>query len=213
MNVSRMNKGIRRREKEGATYRHLGDRSRTRMRTVVALTHHAARFTAAHLCSVHSVFDEQASPLATLLFWAECMLGAEFKLPSIISEEESADRKAPISLKLEIPYFTVSGIQECMLGAEFKLPSIISEEESADRKAPISLKLEIPYFTVSGIQECMLGAEFKLPSIISEEESADRKAPISLKLEIPYFTVSGIQVRHLKVIEKSGYQPLPWVEV
>ncbi|WOG95342.1 hypothetical protein DCAR_0414657 [Daucus carota subsp. sativus] len=62
-----------------------------------------------------------------------------------------------------------------------------------------------------GNKECMLGAEFKLPSIISEEESADRKAPISLKFEIPYFTVSGIQVRHLKVIEKSGYQPLPWV--
>lgn len=43
------------------------------------------------------------------------MLGAEFKLPSIISEEESADRKAPISLKFEIPYFTVSGIQVCIL--------------------------------------------------------------------------------------------------
>ena len=32
-----------------------------------------------------------------------------------------------------------------------------------------------------------------------------------VKFEIPYFTVSGIQVRYLKIIEKSGYQALPWV--
>ena len=32
-----------------------------------------------------------------------------------------------------------------------------------------------------------------------------------VKFEIPYFTVSGIQVRYLKIVEKSGYQALPWV--
>jgi Adaptor complexes medium subunit family len=32
-----------------------------------------------------------------------------------------------------------------------------------------------------------------------------------VRFEIPYFTVSGIQVRYLKIIEKSGYQALPWV--
>lgn len=35
--------------------------------------------------------------------------------------------------------------------------------------------------------------------------------PIRVRFEIPYFTVSGIQVRYLKIIEKSGYQALPWV--
>lgn len=34
---------------------------------------------------------------------------------------------------------------------------------------------------------------------------------LQVKFEIPYFTVSGIQVRYLKIIEKSGYQALPWV--
>ena len=34
---------------------------------------------------------------------------------------------------------------------------------------------------------------------------------MQVKFEIPYFTVSGIQVRYLKIIEKSGYQALPWV--
>ena len=34
---------------------------------------------------------------------------------------------------------------------------------------------------------------------------------MTVKFEIPYFTVSGIQVRYLKIVEKSGYQALPWV--
>jgi AP-1 complex subunit mu len=40
--------------------------------------------------------------------------------------------------------------------------------------------------------------------------SMNRAAPINVKFEIPYFTVSGIQVRYLKIMEKSGYQALPW---
>lgn len=62
-----------------------------------------------------------------------------------------------------------------------------------------------------GNKEYLLRAEFRLPSITSEDAAPDRKAPIRLKFEIPYFTVSGIQVRYLKIIEKSGYQALPWV--
>lgn len=42
-------------------------------------------------------------------------------------------------------------------------------------------------------------------------EETERKPPINIKFEIPYFTVSGIQVRYLKIVEKSGYQALPWV--
>ncbi|XP_060170650.1 AP-1 complex subunit mu-2-like [Lycium barbarum] len=62
-----------------------------------------------------------------------------------------------------------------------------------------------------GNKDYMLRAEFRLPSVISEDTPPDRKAPIRVKFEIPYFTVSGIQVRYLKIIEKSGYQALPWV--
>lgn len=43
------------------------------------------------------------------------------------------------------------------------------------------------------------------------EQDMDKRAPITVKFEIPYFTVSGIQVRYLKIVEKSGYQALPWV--
>ncbi|CAA6661190.1 unnamed protein product [Spirodela intermedia] len=59
--------------------------------------------------------------------------------------------------------------------------------------------------------EYMLRAESTLPSITAEEAIPEKKAPIRVKFEIPYFTVSGIQVRYLKIIEKSGYQALPWV--
>ncbi|XP_065069275.1 AP-1 complex subunit mu-1-like [Rhopilema esculentum] len=60
-----------------------------------------------------------------------------------------------------------------------------------------------------GGKEYLMRAHFGLPSVLSEE--SEGRPPISVKFEIPYFTVSGIQVRYLKIIEKSGYQALPWV--
>lgn len=62
----------------------------------------------------------------------------------------------------------------------------------------------------NGSREYLMRAHFGLPSVGSEEPDHWR-APIEVKFEIPYFTVSGIQVRYLKIIEKSGYQALPWV--
>jgi AP-1 complex subunit mu len=64
----------------------------------------------------------------------------------------------------------------------------------------------------SGAKEYLMRAHFGLPSITSEDGASESwKAPIEVKFEIPYFTVSGLQVRYLKIIEKSGYQALPWV--
>lgn len=66
----------------------------------------------------------------------------------------------------------------------------------------------------TGSKEFLMRAHFGLPSIAGEEGAVGEdqwKAPIEVKFEIPYFTVSGLQVRYLKIIEKSGYQALPWV--
>mmetsp|Transcript_20203 Transcript_20203/g.48209 ORF Transcript_20203/g.48209 Transcript_20203/m.48209 type:complete len:424 (+) Transcript_20203:229-1500(+) len=60
-----------------------------------------------------------------------------------------------------------------------------------------------------GQKEYLLRAHFGLPSV--QQDGQLPKIPISVKFEIPYFTVSGIQVRYLKIMEKSGYQALPWV--
>lgn len=62
-----------------------------------------------------------------------------------------------------------------------------------------------------GGKEFMLRCHFNLPSVAAEEDTKGKMPPIKVKFEIPYFTVSGVQVRYLKVIEKSGYQALPWV--
>jgi AP-1 complex subunit mu len=62
----------------------------------------------------------------------------------------------------------------------------------------------------TGSKEYLMRAHFGLPSITGEDAES-WKAPIEVKFEIPYFTVSGLQVRYLKIIEKSGYQALPWV--
>ena len=85
---------------------------------------------------------------------------------------------------------------------------------------------------LGGGREFLMRAHFGLPSVrgglhssfflpcrciteprdsSTERESLDKRAPITVKFEIPYFTVSGIQVRYLKIVEKSGYQALPWV--
>jgi len=60
-----------------------------------------------------------------------------------------------------------------------------------------------------GGKDHLMRAQFGLPSVADEDPAS--KPPITVKFEIPYFTVSGIQVRYLKIIEKSGYQALPWV--
>ena len=60
-------------------------------------------------------------------------------------------------------------------------------------------------------QEYLLRVNFNLPSVEAEDEAHGKLPPIKVRFEIPYFTVSGLQVRYLKVIEKSGYQALPWV--
>ncbi|XP_002741221.1 AP-1 complex subunit mu-1 [Saccoglossus kowalevskii] len=60
-----------------------------------------------------------------------------------------------------------------------------------------------------GGKEYLMRAHFSLPSV--EAEKKEGTPPIQCRFEIPYFTTSGIQVRYLKIIEKSGYQALPWV--
>lgn len=63
----------------------------------------------------------------------------------------------------------------------------------------------------AGQKDYIMTATFGLPSVASETRDAYQKRPINVKFEIPYFTVSGVTVRYLKIVEKSGYQALPWV--
>jgi len=63
-----------------------------------------------------------------------------------------------------------------------------------------------------GGKEYLMHAHFGLSTVTQKrEDEARHQPPISVKFEVPYFTVSGIQVRYLKIVERSGYQALPWV--
>lgn len=61
-----------------------------------------------------------------------------------------------------------------------------------------------------GRKEYLMRASFGFPTVVSMDRDKFKQS-IRVKFEIPYFTVSGIQVRYLKIVEKSGYQGLPWV--
>ena len=92
-----------------------------------------------------------------------------------------------------------------MCRAEFSLPSITAEEGAQEKKAPIRVKFEIPYFTVSGIQVIHLMFVVCVSNILSVVFSLESSV-------CEWFVILYImQVRYLKIIEKSGYQALPWV--
>lgn len=49
----------------------------------------------------------------------EFLMRAHFGLPSV--ENDEVEGKPPITVKFEIPYFTVSGIQVCMIGLRLRV--------------------------------------------------------------------------------------------
>ena len=105
-------------------------------------------------------------------------------------------------------------------GVEIKLP-VPGDATAPEVKAALGAVTYAPeqeamlwkIKTVPGGKEVLMRAKFSLPSVAALEDDGpkQKKPPITVKYEIPYFTVSGVQVRYLKVIEKSGYQALPWV--
>ncbi|KAB0400211.1 hypothetical protein E2I00_009499 [Balaenoptera physalus] len=91
---------------------------------------------------------------------------------------------------------------------DFELMSyrLSTQAKGQFKKQSVANSVEI---SVPGGKEYLMRAHFGLPSV--EKEEVEGRPPIGVKFEIPYFTVSGIQVRYMKIIEKSGYQALPWV--
>ncbi|RHZ67224.1 hypothetical protein Glove_302g36 [Diversispora epigaea] len=87
-----------------------------------------------------------------------------------------------------------------------KFRSSIGSVQYAPEKSCLVWKIK----QFQGGKEFLMRAHFGLPSVKNIDDT-DKKPPIAVKFEIPYFTTSGIQVRYLKIVEKSGYQALPWV--
>lgn len=83
------------------------------------------------------------------------------------------------------------GGKEYLMRCQMNLPSV--EGDLEEKKRPIEVKFEIPYFTTSGIQ-------------VSSDVKDSQHLNIVINNQSFIF-----QVRYLKIIEKSGYQALPWV--
>ena len=59
--------------------------------------------------------------------------------------------------------------------------------------------------------ELDMTCSFQVPTVRIDDPNKHLKRPIEISFEIPYFTVSGFQVRYMKIVEKSGYEAVPWV--
>ena len=59
--------------------------------------------------------------------------------------------------------------------------------------------------------ELDMACSFQVPTVRIDDPSKHLRRPIQISFEIPYFTVSGFQVRYMKIVEKSGYEAVPWV--
>ena len=62
-----------------------------------------------------------------------------------------------------------------------------------------------------GQTELDMNCSFQVPTVRIDDTTKHLKRPIQVSFEIPYFTVSGFQVRYMKIVEKSGYDAVPWV--
>ncbi|XP_045833326.1 AP-1 complex subunit mu-2-like isoform X1 [Trifolium pratense] len=136
------------------------------------------------------------------LFWVEAQVEKHSKSRieiTVKARSQFKERSTATNVEIELP-----------VPADATTPNVRTSMGSA-AYAPEKDALIWKIRSFPGGKEYMLRAEFRLPSITDEEAAPERKAPIRVKFEIPYFTVSGIQVRYLKIIEKSGYQALPWV--
>mmetsp|Transcript_3670 Transcript_3670/g.9161 ORF Transcript_3670/g.9161 Transcript_3670/m.9161 type:complete len:428 (-) Transcript_3670:127-1410(-) len=136
------------------------------------------------------------------LIWVECMVEKHSRSRTeylVKARSQFKERSAAGNVEIILP-----------LPADATQPTVRTSQGTAtyvpEQEAMV---WKIKHFP--GGREFLLRCKFSLPSVAAEDDPHGRMPPIRVKFEIPYFTVSGIQVRYLKVVEKSGYQALPWV--
>ncbi|RUP48584.1 Mu homology domain-containing protein [Jimgerdemannia flammicorona] len=98
------------------------------------------------------------------------------------------------------------GGKEFLMRAHFGLPSVDGSRSISILVVRPNVLSRFILLLISSPTFSPLPAHIHIPA-----DELEKRPPISIKFEIPYFTVSGIQVRYLKIVEKSGYQALPWV--
>eukprot|EP01024_Parvocaulis_polyphysoides_P007137 TRINITY_DN12146_c1_g1_i1.p1 TRINITY_DN12146_c1_g1~~TRINITY_DN12146_c1_g1_i1.p1 ORF type:complete len:428 (+),score=68.88 TRINITY_DN12146_c1_g1_i1:242-1525(+) len=136
------------------------------------------------------------------LIWVECLVDRHSKSRrefQVKARSQFKERNSASNVEIYVP-LPADAIDPTMS------PSMGKAEYKPEQSCVLWTIKSFP-----GGREFLLRCKFGLPSVEAEEAAVGRMPPIKVKFEIPYYTVSGIQVRYLKVIEKSGYQALPWV--
>lgn len=136
------------------------------------------------------------------LIWVECQVERHSRSRTeylVKARSQFKDRSTATSVEIQLP-----------LPPDAISPQVRTTQGNATY-APEKEALVWKIKNFPGGREFLLRCKFGLPSVEAEEEVHGRMPPIKIKFEIPYYTISGIQVRYLKVVERSGYQALPWV--
>lgn len=136
------------------------------------------------------------------LIWVECLVDKPSRSKTeylVKARSQFKERSSATNVEIILP-----------LPPDATTPMVKTSQGSATY-VPEKSALVWSIKSFPGGKEFMLRCHFGLPSVEAEEGDKNKMPPIKVKFEIPYFTVSGAQVRYLKVIEKSGYQALPWV--
>lgn len=133
---------------------------------------------------------------------------AHFGLPSVSSEDHmgvSANAKAPISVQFEIPYFTVSGIQVRYLKVRLRTPLHALHAHARMRMAAPTDGTGCCAHEAAR-QRQVEADDTRCQSDSGGRGSASHPPLCPLRLFCLLLCLSLVQI-----IEKSGYQALPWV--
>lgn len=161
----------------------------------------------------------------------EFLLRCKFGLPSVAAEEETQGRLPPIKVKFEvrlpahprccIAQGPAAGVRVELMAAPL-LPLCLESPVPSPSAAAADLVLlpasrlpQIPYYSVSGALAGWVGQDWAgWPGQRMQQLARALRAATCVLMGCPCpppcSRLAGIQIRYLKVIERSGYQALPW---
>lgn len=142
----------------------------------------------------------------------EFLMRAHFGLPSVSSEDHmgvSANAKAPISVQFEIPYFTVSGIQVRYL----KVCSHPTQLHACAVARTLALDLAPDGTGCCGHDARHGHSTLSTPSRPTHATHRSLALRPVFPARVPPLPLplSPLARSLVQIIEKSGYQALPWV--
>ena len=155
----------------------------------------------------------------------EFLLRCKFGLPSVAAEDEAHGRLPPIKVKFEVRgagrrvgvgagaacgktgWYLHGPAGALLSSAHLGLPCVHAPPHCCPLRP---LRPQIPYYSVRQVHVCTSGHAGSCLCAHGAVCALRSSPPVLPLARPPAPACSGIQVRYLKVIERSGYQALPW---